>query len=213
MKINKLFAFTLVEILIVLTIIGFLSVIALRNLTSNNFKTKQFQASAYKVVEEFQSASIKIREIETNKCPTGEFATNIMGDMEFSLYSAPSVLATSEDVLNLYSNYLKMENKGADFCSHTKAFSETYCTGEEDKTIKGARISENMYIGIEVISNPETGALADCPNYYRVNPNEEVTGTGKCWGRLYLDANGIEGPNKYGEDAFVFGLNASGIIY
>ena len=68
-------------------------------------------------------------------------------------------------------------------------------------------------MGLEVIANLSTGKLQTCPNYYRVNPNEEVTGEGECWGRLYLDANGKKEPNQYGEDAFVFGLNASGVVY
>lgn len=212
MKTNKINAFTLAEILIVLMIIGVIAILALRNLNSNNFQKKEFQANAYKAVQEFQSASVKVREIEVEKCPTSEFTTEIMGEPEYSIYDSPSVLANTDQVLALYGNYLKMENAGLKFCNYTGAFADSYCSTGKDK-IKGAKISDNMYIGLEVIADTATGVLGDCPSYYRVNPNEEVTGVGKCWGRLYVDTNGKKQPNVYGQDAFVFGLNASGVIY
>lgn len=212
MKLNKTKAFTLAEILIVLIIVGVIAILALNNLNNNGLKEKELQANVYKTVQEFQTASAKILEVETEKCPTGQFVAEIMGEEEYAIYNSPSVLATTSEVLSLFADYLRMENQGLNFCSFTSAFNETYCASSQDN-IKGAKISDNIYIGIEVIADASTGALQDCPSYYRVNPNEEVTGSGKCWGRLYVDVNGSKEPNAYGQDAFVFGLGKSGIIY
>jgi len=207
---NKINAFTLAEILIVVVIIGVVSVTMLRALKMDNTKTKQFQAGAYKVTQEFQSALMKVREIETSKVPTGNFTAEIMNDEEYALYSANETLADTDDLLEILQNYLRLDSPGLNFCSYTTAFDSTYCSGT---TIKGARIVGDMYIGLEVIADTSNGELVTCPSYYRVNPNVEVAGSGKCWGRLYLDTNGNEPPNVYGQDAFVFGLNKNGVVY
>ena len=35
--------------------------------------------------------------------------------------------------------------------------------------------------------------------------------TKKCWGELYIDTNGIDTPNTYGQDIFIYGLDENGI--
>lgn len=212
MRVKKLKAFTLAEILIVVMIIGVISILALRSLNTKNFEEKQFQASAYKIVEEFQQASVKVREIETESCPASQFAVDIMGDKEYAIYEDGS-LANTQQVMDMYSNYLKMENMGLNFCDITTAFSADYCAGAAAGQIIGAKVAGDMYVGLEVIADTNSGELGDCPSYYRVNPNTLVNGNGKCWGRLYFDANGKKGPNVFGQDAFVFGLDESGVIY
>ena len=170
MRVKKLKAFTLAEILIVVMIIGVISILALRSLNTKNFEEKQFQASAYKIVEEFQQASVKVREIETESCPASQFAVDIMGDKEYAIYKDGS-LANTQQVMDMYSNYLKMENMGLNFCDITTAFSADYCAGAAAGQIIGAKVAGDMFVGLEVIADTSSGELGVSLFSNRVNPN------------------------------------------
>ncbi len=209
---KKTNAFTLAEVLMVLVILGFLAIISINVTTNSGFDEKTFQASAYKIVKEFQSASIKIRESYPDKIPTGSFTTNTMNTKDYAIYNATEQLANTTQVMDLYATFLRLDRTNKNFCSMTKAFSTDYCKNN-NTAIQGAKISGDIYVGLEVIADTSTGALASCPQYYRVNPVEKATTTEKCWGRLYLDANGTKAPNEFGKDAFVFGLGEFGVIY
>lgn len=196
---NKKQAFTLAEILICLVIIGFIALIMIKNVKTKDFTEKTYIASAFKAFESVQQASVKIRDSETESCPTGSFMVNVAGDWEYTLVNSSGINANTEEVLNLYGNYLKFENIGINFCDYT-----SFCSDEE---IKGAKLPGNMYIGFEVTE------IEDCPDYYMPNTATIINGSGKCWGKLYVDVDGTKGPNTLGKDVYVIGLNESGLAY
>ncbi len=51
----------------------------------------------------------------------------------------------------------------------------------------------------------------DNENEYVPNKNFDGT-TKKCWGKLHIDINGSNPPNKRNEDYYVFGLDEYGIV-
>ena len=121
----KKYAFTMIEILVVLVIIGVLSVVMLTNTKSENFKEKQIEASAYKVIEEFSQAANKIKESEPVQCPIGTFtakieaSTGVGASESFALYdSAGTTAASAANVRDLFLKYIKAETID-NFCTNS----------------------------------------------------------------------------------------------
>ena len=188
-------AFTLAEILIALTIIGFISIVMIKNIKMADLKEDTNSAKAFKVLEVFDEASTNIR--DTAYCPMGKFIYKDVDDYELGLK-----IAQDMNVLDMYSEFVKFEKRYDSFCDYT-GYSD--CNG----TIPAAKIPGDIYIGIEQLDE-----VSDCPDYYMPdNPTKievlENPIEGKkpqCWAKLYVDTNGKEEPNTLGKDVFIFGI-------
>ena len=122
--------------------------------------------------------------------------------------SANSDKATSQDLVNLFKNHIKYESDVVNFCDNT-----SYCS---DTNIKGAKVAGGAYIGFS-----KYDSIKDCPAYYMPGVQGQLSApksftngasvTKKCWGELYMDVNGIKGPDTIGQDVFVYGLGEYGI--
>ena len=192
-------AFTLVEILLCMVIIGVIAVVMVQTIKTKDFTEKSYIANALKIMDNIEQASLKIRELEKTNCPMGMFMINIMDTWEYALVNSSGNSASATDVINLYAKYLKFENTGLKFCDHTG-----YCSNDD---IIGAKIHSDSFIGFEITSTE------DCPNYYMPGSDTLTNGKGKCWGKLYMDVNGTKGPDELGKDVFIFGMNEIGIAY
>lgn len=209
---KKYNAFTLAEIIVSMVIIATMATVMFVNLQRKDFSDRTFSLSAYKAMEVIQQASSKVREFEKdNRCPTGTFMANVMGTYEYTILNkAEGLNATSEEVVNLFGDYMKYQQSSLNFCDYT-----SYCS---NSNIKGAKITGNMYIGFEVFNG-----AANCPtSYYVPNSSDNVSAdlvtktaaqAGKCWGNFYLDTNGTEGPDTLGKDVYIWGLGETGLVY
>lgn len=217
----KKHAFTLAEVTLVLAIIGILAIVMIKNIKSDTFKDKELKAGAVKVVNDFNIASMKIREIEHDKCPNAAFMVKAGSDWVYTLTEKDA-----DKVLDLYGEYLKFDKPRSgyyNFCDHTGGLKDEDC--KESANIAGIRLAGDIYVGLKM--NLENDVPKDCPtSYYRINTaakdetpgvqnqNNEVTISGeKCWAKLYMDINGNAGPNEVGQDIFVYGMNAEGVLY
>ena len=217
----KKHAFTLAEVTLVLAIIGILAIVMIKNIKTDTFKDKELKAGAVKVVNDFNIASMKIREIEHDKCPNAAFMVKAGSDWVYTLTEKDA-----DKVLDLYGEYLKFDKPSSgyyNFCDHTGGLKDDDCKGSAD--IKGIRLAGDIYVGLKM--NLKNDVPEDCPtSYYRINTaakdetpgvqnqNDEVTISGeKCWAKLYMDINGNAGPNEVGQDIFVYGMNSDGVLY
>lgn len=209
---KKYSAFTIVEIILTMTIIATLATVMLVNLKRKDVSDKTFGLNAYKVMEVIQQASSKIRELEKDtRCPTGTFMANVLGTYEYTILNkAGGSTANATEVASLFGDYMQYQQSNINFCDYTP-----YCS---NTNIKGAKIIGNVYIGFEVLSS-----ISNCPTTYYI-PNssgkgyaDKITSTaaqvGKCWGKLYADVNGSAGPNQLGKDVFIWGLGETGLVY
>ena len=207
-------AFTLMETVVVLIIIGILAAVMFTNLKGQNFSEKETTAKITKVLNFIEQANSQILEIENIQCPMNAFMVKPSGatDWEFAIYNTSgSSLATTSEIINLYEKYIKYETNVLNFCDYTG-----YCSSN---SIIGAKVSGDIYFGIEKFNS-----ISDCSSYRM--PNETTdnpaptkfnpkTGTNdkvKCWGKLYVDINGTKDPNTYGDDVFIFNLGQYGIV-
>ena len=206
-------AFTLAEILIVLMIMGFLILVMIKNLKTNDFSEKEMLATGQKAIQVIEQGFAKIKSEETTNCPTHNFMHKVGGTYELTLYGPDGkTKATAENIIDLLSNHLKTSSSGFDFCAHT-----SFCD-ENSTNIIGMKVPENIYIGIEILSS-----IQNCPAYKMPDSNEEIPAptaynnstssfeTERCWGKAYIDINGEKGPDTLGKDVFVFGLSANGV--
>lgn len=215
----KKIAYTLAEIMIVITVIGFLSVVLTNTIKIDRFQDKNEKLSVLKVIDEFNVATAQIRDLEKKACPFKVFAHDIAGDMEYSLYKKDgSALAGTEDALEIFEDYLKLDRPASgyyDFCDYT---------GWADcpENIKGARLIGEVYVGLKVTADTSTAALEKCQDYYHISTDiktddgNELVDVGddkNCWADLYIDINAKKGPNEVGKDIFIYSLGAAGIIY
>lgn len=203
-------AYTLAEILLVIVIIGVLSSLMIANLKTDKQINKTYIAKVMKVINDFEGASAEIMSIDTTRCPMGTFIGNLAGVEEFVLMDeSGSNVANATDAVDTFANFIKFQQKGISFCNFT-----SYCN---DANIIGAKYTGDIYVGIEKFE-----ALEDCPEYKLPNmanmaanfpaPKNHITDTvEKCWGKLYIDADGPNGPNTFGNDVFIFGLGKNGI--
>ena len=171
-----------------------------------------------KMMGVFEKASAQIRDLEHELCPTNSFMSKLPGSTyEFSLVNETGSEATSEDVVNLFGKYLKYQDDVADFCTYSD-----YCTtaGLSEGKIFGAGIGGDIYFGIEILDdiddcpsyrmpNDETGPTKFNPKYTNDDDKDEEV---QCWGKLYIDVNGKNPSNTYGDDVYVFGLGEFGIV-
>lgn len=210
MKLKK--AFTLAEISISIIIIGVICVIMIGALNPKKYDEKTNTASLMKTLEFISQASVQIMDMEDAKCPARSFMIKPAGSAawEFAILNSSGSSASAQEVAELFGEHLKYESNIISFCDYT-----SYCS---DSNIKGAKLPNGAYIGFEI-----TSTVQDCPAYRM--PYEETdtpaptkysksTGTfetAKCWGKLYIDTNGLKSPDTLGQDVYVFGLGENGI--
>ena len=201
---NKKFAFSLVEILMTMVIIGILMTISISLTKSRDYIQRSYVAKAQKVIRTVDLAMAQIREINKDECPMGTFIYKVGDDYHFAILDGTE-RADSSDVITLFSEHIKFYESNFNFCDRTK-----YCA---DDSIKGASLTGNLNIGIRIFadSNIKPG---NCPQYVVPDKNTKVTPASDtvCWGELLVDADGSDGPSKLGQDVYVFGLGATGIV-
>lgn len=198
-------AFTLVEVIICLTVLGVLAVTLISNLKMDKFNAKSFIAQGYKVLESYEQASIKIREVEREKCPMASFIAQAPGENSLGLINDDGDEMSLDEVYALYGDYIKYVNPSKiSFCNNT-----TYCdtASLDDKNIAGAKLSSGAYVGLELIE------IQTCPDYYIPGESTIKTSSELCWAKIYVDANGTEKPNQLGRDIFIFGIGDQGVIH
>lgn len=204
-------AFTLPELAIVMIIIAIIALVMIQTLKPEKYSQKTNQASAMKVIEYVNQASVQIMDLEKEKCPARSFMVKPAGTStwEFAILNDSGSTASAQEVAELFGEHLKYESDILDFCDYTD-----FCTNDD---IKGAKLAGEAYIGFELFDSVD-----DCPAYYfpgdeNQTPAPKITEGGieqtrKCWGKLYIDANGQKGPDTEGQDIFVFGLAQDGIV-
>ena len=181
---------------------GILAVVMLLNIKPEMFNEKNNIASAYKVINEFDNASQKMREKETDAMPSGSFMTKILDEYEFAIINEDGTPKDATQVLELFQKYMRIENIGEEFCDNSG-----YCKSGE--SIVGAKLTNEIHIGLEVLDSVE-----DCPIPKIPGEKDSVLPErGKCWGKLYVDTNGTDQPNEEGEDIYIYGLNEKGVAY
>ena len=207
-------AFTLAEILIVLTLIGIISIVMIRSTRSDNIDEKTNIAKAYKAIEVFDEASANVRDMgNKTDCPMGTlmYTTGKKADGTYDYEIGLNLDADNKEnsFFNIYSNYVKYEKTGLNFCNFSK-----YCSNNSITTpIPAVKISGDTYVGIQILDS-----VSDCPNFYLPEVSGVITqrtklkgGKAQCWAKLYIDTNGLNGPNTLGKDVFVFGMDENGI--
>lgn len=195
-------AFTLAEIMICISVMGILAVVMLLNIKPEMFNKKSNIASAYKAIDEFEKASQKMREKETQAVPSGDFMTKVLDEYEYAIINDDGTTKDATQVLQLFSKYMKIENVGEEFCDNTG-----YCSSGE--SYAGAKLTSQIHVGLEVLEKIEDCPIPKIP----LDPDAILPERGKCWGKLYIDTNGTDKPNEEGEDVFIFGLNEKGVAY
>ena len=220
---KKRMAFTLAEILIVVMLIGVLAMVMMKKTSTKGFEDKANLANAQKVFNNIQEAAVNILANEEEKCPAHLFITKIAGTYEYAIVKdrEDEEPANTDDVLEIFSKYLRFEKNNLNFCEYSN-----YCESS-NTSIKGGRLSGgNIYIGFEVFGDDE---LQDCPNEYYLpsysendSANKEISSelitkeegtTGKCWGKVYVDVDGLKGKGELGKDVYVWGLTEQGLAY
>ncbi|MBQ8476127.1 type II secretion system protein [bacterium] len=216
----KLRAFTLAEILIVLMIIGVIAVLMLRNLRSDDFKEKTYIAKAYKAIDTFDQASSQIRDVESTNCPLGllmyksGFNADGSYDFEIGVVNSSGNVVNAQEALDIYGEHVKFEKSGFSFCDYTKYCEIQKAKGNdiEPDDIPGAKLPGDIYVGIKM------DGVIDCPNFYLPESNGVLTvradmkgNMPKCWAKLFIDVNGVDGPNEEGKDIYIYGLDALGV--
>ncbi len=203
----KKYAFTLAEVIIVMIIIGILTIILARAIRTDKFSEKANIAKAYKAINSFSEAATNIKDNQTY-CPMGSLIYKIKADGAYSYDYGINLPSSNKEqaVVNMFADYMKFEKTGLDFCEFSG-----YCS-KGAITNSAVRFSNDIYAGIQVLS-----AIADCPDF-KLPDGSQVTqraglleGKPKCWAKLYIDVNGLDGPNQEGKDVFIFGLDADGV--
>ena len=208
-------AFTLVELTIVMLIIGMLSLVLIHTLRSKKYEEKTNFLMAQKTIESMTNVFQQIRQTETEVVPAGKYMTKVGDTYEYTVLSTDGngALANTTELAGLVGDYMKKNGDIIEFCSVTGSCS--------DLAVKGFKLPGNFYVGFEIFYG--TGSKptpADCPafrmpgdneNEYVPNKNFDGT-TKKCWGKLHIDINGSNPPNKPNEDYYVFGLDEYGIV-
>lgn len=211
---NKKSAFTLAEILICLTIIGVMGAVFMLNVKSDKFDEKAIIAHANKAISAIDQASMKILEIETESCSTGTFMTKAAGlsKPEYTISNSSGGYADANDVLALYSKYIKFDKNNLNYCEYSPT--HTVCENGTNTTIKGGKLpGTEVYIGFKISAYTKNGNLSECvTQYYIPGQSNYIQGNGYAWGWVYIDTNGKKGPNKSGKDVFYYCLNETGIV-
>lgn len=204
-------AFTLAEIIIVLTIIGTLATIMMVTVKPDKFRKDVNLANARKAIEFINQAAVQILDLEHTQCPSGAFMVKPAGT---SAWEFDCNTANSTAIATLFGNYIKYETSVIDFCAATGACP----SGTAANTIMGARTTGDIYIGFEKTN------IGNCPAYRipgettdTAVPTKLNVRTGnpelvQCWGKVYIDVDYKDKRNTIGDDLYVYGLGQYGIV-
>lgn len=209
-------AFTLVEIMICMAIIGTLAVIMLSSINNQGFDEKEWALKAHKTIRLIDEMSAQIIQKEVDQLPTGAFMTDTTGSYEYAICATAtscSTKASSKQVVDLFANYIKFEKT----YSQLKTAYTGYSAIKNNSNVAGGRIAGDIYIGFLT-----TKTVSACPSEVYIPPFEteggkmlsstsHSTSDKKCWGTLYIDVNGNKKPNELGKDIYVFGMGEMGI--
>lgn len=186
-------AYTLAEVLIVMSIIGVLAVITVTSMNTEKHRENINKAKVMKAIEVVNNASVSIMQ-DNNVCPDGKLITGALGQSnEYGIVTASST-PTDEEVLNEYKKYIKF------------------------LSTSGTPVAKGTLAGGTTITFAVISPIGDCPNYTNPENGEAITVVAgsdgnkpKCWATITIDANGSEGPNTNGEDRFTFGIGENGV--
>lgn len=204
-------AFTLMEMIIVMIIVGFLVALLIRGINSLGLSEKQNSAIIYKVMDDFTQISLRTLGQDSKHFPTGTYIQETVENWKYMAVNDEDKPATAADIIKYLSKNARFKKTGINFCSN----SDCSVLGLDGETIEGVRMFSDTYIGI--LLNPDlensdgSSGITDCPQYYmpEVEGTIEPSKNYKCWAKLFVDTNGKKLPNKLGEDIYVFGINES----
>lgn len=211
----KLKGFTLAEVSIALIIMGIICSIMLNSLNPNKSREKLDKIAAQKAIALFEETTVQMLEKHKTNFPLGAWmAEGVNNTWEFVTYKdGDGNEAESIDIVDFYKEYIEFDSDVIDFCDFTELEA---C---DDKNIKGAKLPNGVYFGIEKFDSADT----TCPQYYLpqdnslyLNPVQFDSKTNnfiekKCWGKIYFDINGPKAPNEEGKDIFIYGMGEYGL--
>ena len=205
-------AFSFIEILMTMAILGILVTISIGLLKSRDYIQRSYIAKGQKIIRTFDLAMAQIRETEPTQCPLGKFIYKVGDKYYFGiLNSTGTATASLDELITLFSDHIKFYDYPTVFCKYTK-----YCS---DNSIKGGILTGDLHVGIKIFDNDDIKP-GNCPAYYVPETGKKVTPSSDsvCWGKLYVDTEGGEkiddykGPDVEGKDIYVFGLGETGIV-
>lgn len=209
-KKHIIFAFTIIEVIVVMSIIAVLSAILLTRTNFNNHAKTSNALYAYKALQSIDDTIGQIRNSETEVVPNGLIMVkDASGAYEYAVLSTNGngALADMTEFAGMVGDYMKKDGDVINFCSVSGVCS--------DESIKGFRLPGGFYVGFEKLAN-----ISDCPSFYmpedtsvKLDPYVDMNGnTKQCWGKLHIDTNGDKSPNLLNDDYFVFGLDEYGVV-
>ncbi|MDD3593053.1 MAG: type II secretion system protein [Candidatus Gastranaerophilales bacterium] len=183
-NLDKRKGFTLAEVLITLMIIGILAVITIPSLIQT-YQERETVTKLKKTYSVLQQA-YKLAEIE-NGTPTSWGLTTLKTIDKMKPYLNIIKDCSASSVNSGCMEPVKYMNSDN---VHTPSFYENFI------------LADNVSIGLRP---PST--YPDCKN---VSSN---FGSSEICSQIYVDINGLKGPNKFGTDVFLFALTDKGIIF
>ena len=201
-------AFTLIEVLAVLVIIGLIVIVMTANVKFGDYREKSNIAKVYKVINAFDEASASACDAGSTYCPLGTFMYKVGGDFQHALVlSGSSAAQKAQSAVNMFAEHIKFETTGINFCQYSG-----FCDGSSTN-YAGAKMPGDIYIGIEYLNTIADCPEANLPEGGTVLVNKPLSGNAKCWAKLYVDINGTNPPNTLGNDVYIFGFSESGLYH
>ncbi len=218
----KKLAFTIAELVICLMVIGVLAAVTISTMDTKNFYQKSYLASARKIINEFDQASLKIRDNKDN-CPEGVFIVDITNSSAEAVHTL-----NTGNIVGTYKRYTKILNESSNICS-TATSNTSMCPS--GATRPGGKLPSGAYIAFEIFSSLSTCKYYDLEKMVQMQKDKEtinmstapmlsassridtLSSKTKCWGRLWVDMNGKTAPNIEGQDVFGFYLGSQGVFH
>lgn len=183
---NKIFAFTLAEVLITLAIIGVVAAMTISII--QNYQDTQFRTGAKKFLSDLSNA-------------TNQMASDNGG----SLWDMPN-MATQDatETNNMFSNYQKYFNfihyEDLGCGQYTgPMFAGLYNNYKSNTKIRVNAYAYHCNFKIATLGNGQSLLFTSLPLGPGVANNNRVI-----WGEIIIDLNSSKGPNAFGRDLFVF---------
>ena len=210
---KKLSAYTFAEVILAIVIIGVISVMMLRNMKTSGVDEKATVAKATKGFAAISQTLEQIRVSESDSCPAQTFITKVKNNgayvYEYALLNSAGNAADTDWVYKMFDNHMNFDEIDLKFCDYTSSCS--------DNNIKGAKVSSDMFVGLEIYGN---SALQTCPKKYYMPDGSIVDKTsvaddkvGKCWGNVYLYIKNKKNTSTEGKNFFKWGLGENGLAY
>lgn len=188
MRINKRFAFTLSEVMLTITLIGFIATMTLSTIGASiqqRARLAEFRSAYSRMEAALKSISVDEGKIYScYECPTAQDKT------DFGLTMNAGCSTQSSQCKDL--NNLFVRAMGATrFC--------------EDNPITEGCLPENYPKATGCFTNYGAGTHA----YVLDNSMIIIDDNGKYLRQFAVDVNGRKGPNKWGQDIFTFAVKAT----